>query len=716
MKHLKWQAALYNLCILFNCLLVFLLLFSSRIHVPSFLQVFGRVHPMVLHFPIVLLLLAFVLELTIIYSKQPAAFKGIANWVLLAASLTTAVAALSGLFLSREPGYSGDEVNTHKWLGVTCSFVSFLWYGLKDLIRENKAAMISTGLGTSVLLFIAGHKGASLTHGNDFLLAPIKGNSKEPTVLLEDAVVYTHLVKPIIEQKCMGCHNSSKAKGELIMETEQLLLKGGKNGKPWDTAAADFGLMMRRIHLPLDNKEHMPPKSKTQLTDEEINILYLWIKGGAGFAKKVLELPENDSLRMIAITRFKSNDADVYDFPAADGNIIAKLNNDYRVVTPLATGSPAISVNFYGASRFTSDQLKELEQIKNNIVSLQLSKMPVTDEDLKIIGSFSNLRALNLSFTAIKGEGINYLTSLQHLKHLSLSGTAVSSNNLKALVQLKKLQSIQVWNASITQQDIASLKTDFPKTIFDSGFKGDTVLAKLTMPVIEAEKKAFKTDIPVTIKSPVKSAVIRYTIDGSEPDSLDSPVYKGPFTVNKTGIIKARSFLPGWISSNTAAEYFYKSSVMADSIQMTPPEKKFAVKNNAVLIDGELGLLDFSSGDNWAAYRETSLEANLFFKQPVEISNITLRSLIDINAYIMPPSEIQVWGGDNSTSLHLLKKLTPQQPVRSETPYIASYECSFATRKMQVVKLIVKPVGKLPAWHPGKGDKGWVFLDELFMN
>ncbi|TXJ26670.1 MAG: hypothetical protein E6Q24_11200 [Chitinophagaceae bacterium] len=716
MKHLKWQAALYNLCILFNCLLVFLLLFSSRIQVPPFLQVFGRVHPMVLHFPIVLLLLAFVLELAIMYSKQPAALKGIANWVLLAASLTTVIAALAGLFLSREPGYDSSEVNTHKWLGVICSFVSFLWYGFKELIRKNKAAMISTGLGTSVLLFIAGHKGASLTHGNDFLLAPINGDSKEPTVLLEDAVVYTHLVKPVIEQKCMGCHNKSKAKGELIMETEQLLLKGGKNGKPWDTAAADFGLMMRRIHLPLEDKEHMPPKSKTQLTDEEINILYLWIKGGAGFTKKVLELPENDSLRMIATARFKSSNADVYDFPAADKNIIARLNNDYRVVTPLATGSPAISVNFYGASRFTSDQLKELEQIKNNIVSLQLSKMPVTDDDLKTIGSFSNLRALNLSFTAIKGEGINYLTGLQHLKHLSLSGTAVSSSNLKSLAQLKKLQSIQVWNTSISQQDIASLKTDFPETIFDSGFKGDTVLAKLTMPVIEAEKKAFKTEIPVTIKSPVKSAVIRYTIDGSEPDSIASPIYKEPFTVNKTGIIKARSFLPGWISSSTAAEYFYKSSVMPDSIQMTPPDKKFAVKNNTVLIDGELGLLDFSSGSNWAAYRETPLEANLFFRQPVEISNITIRSLIDINAYIMPPSEIQVWGGDNSTSLHLLKKLTPQQPARSETPYIASYECSFAARKVQVIKLIVKPVGKLPAWHPGKGDKGWVFLDELFMN
>lgn len=716
MKQLKWQAALYNLCILLNCLLVFLLFFSSRIQVPVFLQVFGRAHPLVLHFPIVLLLLAFVLELAVMYSKQPA-LKDIADWVLLIASLTTVIAALTGLFLSREQGYDGDEVYTHKWMGVICSFAGFLWYGFRNQIRNNRAVIIGTGFCISILLFITGHKGAGLTHGNDFLLSPIKGNSETPVVLLEDAVIYPHLVRPIIEQKCMNCHNSNKAKGELVMETEELLLKGGKNGKLWDTSATDFGLMMRRIHLPLENEEHMPPKGKPQLTDEEANVLYLWIKDGAGFTKKVTELPENDSLRMIAATHFKSSDTDVYDFPAADKNIIAKLNTDYRVVTPIATGSPAIFVNFYGSPQFKKEQLKDLEQIKNNIISLQLSKMPITDEDLKIIGGFSNLRTLNLSFTSIKGEGINYLTGLQNLKHLSLSGTTVSSNSLKPLAQLKKLQSIQVWNTPINQQDIASLKTVFLKTSFDSGFKGDTVLAKLTPPVIEAGKRTFKTEIPVTIKSPVKSAVMRYTLDGSEPDSLASPIYKAPFIINKACVIKVKSYLPGWISSNTTVDYFYKSSLMADSIQMIPqPDKRFAVKNNAVLIDGELGPPAFSSGSNWAAYRETPLEANLFFKQPVEINSITLRSLVDINSYIMPPLEIQVWGGDNSTSLHLLKKLNPQQPTKSVPSYITSYECSFAAKKVQAIKLIVKPVSSLPAWHPGKKDKGWVFLDEVFIN
>jgi uncharacterized membrane protein len=103
--------------------------------------------------------------------------------------------------------------------------------------------------------------------------------------------------RPILETKCMGCHNSKKAKGELVMETRELLLKGGKDGKLWDSTEADFGLLMRRIHLPLEAKKHMPPQGKPQLSEEEISILGQWIKSGADFKVKVVDLDPNSELR-----------------------------------------------------------------------------------------------------------------------------------------------------------------------------------------------------------------------------------------------------------------------------------------------------------------------------------------------------------------------------------------------------------------------------------
>jgi hypothetical protein len=44
----------------------------------------------------------------------------------------------------------------------------------------------------------------------------------------------------------------------------------------------------------------------------------------------------------------------------------------------------------------------------------------------------------------------------------------------------------------------------------------------------------------VTMSTPVKNGVIRYTIDGSDPTE-NSPIYKAPFTVDKTTVVKAIS-------------------------------------------------------------------------------------------------------------------------------------------------------------------------------
>ena len=93
------------------------------------------------------------------------------------------------------------------------------------------------------------------------ILADVQGIVDDATdevqAKFDDAYTYDHVVKPILEQKCVGCHNSKKAKGELVMESVEQLLKGGENGVLWDTLDAEFGLMMHHLNLPLEEKEHI---------------------------------------------------------------------------------------------------------------------------------------------------------------------------------------------------------------------------------------------------------------------------------------------------------------------------------------------------------------------------------------------------------------------------------------------------------------------------
>jgi uncharacterized membrane protein/Leucine-rich repeat (LRR) protein len=727
----KTKNIVYNTSLGLNCLLLFLVLFGKSLAIPTWLQVVGRMHPLLLHFPIVLLVIAAIWEGFLLKNAQnaqiteggktnnqnPITNNEIGDWVLLTTALTAACSALMGLFLSQEEGYNADAIAWHKWTGVAVSFISILWYVFRNTLRETKHLSLATSVISLVVVTLAGHQGANITHGEGFLTAPFASKKEQTKVSVEDAVVFTDLVKPILESKCIGCHNTTKAKGDLVMETQEQLLRGGKNGKLWDLTSPDLGLMMHRIHLPMEDKKHMSPMGKPQLTEEEKAILFHWIKNGADFNKKINELAETDTLRILANAVLKKAETEVYDFKAADESTIKKLNNNYCIVSSLALNSPALGVEFFGASQFKNEQLTELAAIKTQIVHLTLNKMPVTDDDLRTIAGFTNLRKLNLSFTQITGATLSELKNLKELRQLSLSGTPVKKANLEILKDLPHLSALQIWNTPISGNDLEDLKTKLPKTAIETGFRGDTVIAKLSAPILENEDvQVFQQDTRIELKHYVKGAVIRYTLDGTAPDSLKSPVYtEGGVLIDKTGVLKAKAYLQDWISSEVFTQQFFKAGFVADSVRFaSAPNPQYSGKGK-MLFDGKLGDSNFKSG-KWLGFKETPFEAYLYFNTPITVSKVTINSLVDIGSYIMPAQHIEVWGGTTASNLTLLKNLDPTQPTKIESFHLKGFECSFSPQKVNILKLVAKSVQKLPTWHPGKGDKGWFFVDEVFLN
>ena len=96
------------------------------------------------------------------------------------------------------------------------------------------------------------------------------------------AVVFKEVVMPILEAKCTSCHGAEKSKGKLRMDTLANILKGGGDG-PETVVAGKSGdsLMMKRILLPKDDDDHMPPAEKDQITTQECQLLAWWINEGA---------------------------------------------------------------------------------------------------------------------------------------------------------------------------------------------------------------------------------------------------------------------------------------------------------------------------------------------------------------------------------------------------------------------------------------------------
>jgi uncharacterized membrane protein len=714
----RWKTILSNTSFGLNCMLVFLLIVEDKISLPAWVQVLGRMHTLLLHFPIVLLVCCVCWELFTGYKKSlTPEQKGIGDGLLLITTFTSVISALMGLLLSKEPGYIPEELSWHKWGGVFISLLAMAWYIFREQLRNKKMILSFTAVVSLVAVTITGHLGGNITHGDNFLFAPVTKDKQAPTVLFEDAIIYANMVQPILKAKCISCHNSSKAKGQLIMESFTQLLKGGKSGALWDVTKPDFGLMLGRIHLPMEQKKHMPPSGKTQLTDEEISILYYWIKMGANATAKVTSLPASDTLRSLATAMFKTIETDDYSFKAADESKVKSLSNNYRFITPLAMESPALGVEFFGATQFKSEQLNELLPLKEQIIALNLNKMPVTDEDLTTIAQFTNLRKLNLSFTNIKGSGLVALNQLKEMKQLSLSGTGVTATNLAVLAALPKLTHLYVWSTPAQLQSLAGVQKQLRQTQIETGFNGDTVKMKLTAPILENEEQILLQPVALKLKHYVKGVTMRYTTDGSEPDSINSPLYNANVMLNKNMTLKAKAFKPGWYSSDIAEKTFYKAGIKIDSIRLVKPAPDMPYKtfSPSILTDAQKGELNFRSG-KWIGYRGIPMQAMLYFDTLKIIGSVTVSSLIDIGGYIMPPQQVEVWAGIDSAHLRLLKRFNPEQPVKESPGYMKGYELIFNPVKERYLKVVVTPVAKLPKWHRGKGDKGWAFVDEIFLN
>jgi WD40 repeat protein len=114
-------------------------------------------------------------------------------------------------------------------------------------------------------------------------IAVVELNRKEP-------VLYDKDVEPILVNKCLFCHSGAVKEGKLDLSTFELLMKGGKNGRPivsGKSAESRLVLLAGRTKKPF-----MPPKGEEPLVPEELALIKLWIDQGAKAPTGVRERPK----------------------------------------------------------------------------------------------------------------------------------------------------------------------------------------------------------------------------------------------------------------------------------------------------------------------------------------------------------------------------------------------------------------------------------------
>lgn len=433
----------------------------------------GRFHPLLVHLPIGMLLVAFILEW--LSRIRRLSFLGTSVLpILIFGALSAIAACIAGYLLSLSGGYEESALDLHMWMGIGVAVISTLLCVLRRYSFFKKGWLwISAAM--VLMLSAAGHYGGNLTHGEDYLTAAMPFGSKAAPVAaianIEEAKVYDQLVKPILEQKCVSCHNAGKLKGGLRLDSMVHMLKGGENGPVLKDSLPESSEIYKRLVLSDDDDKRMPPKGKPQLSPSQVEIIYWWISQGASTTAKVKELRKSPRIELVLESMQPSAGPGNHPFmPKEEAKIASQKDIDTLErlgvkVMPVAAENGFVMLNAINAPGFNNKDAALLLPLKSQIVWLKLSNTMVGDSAMKILAQLPELTRLQLENTAITDAGLMELAKCKQLKYLNLVGTKISDKGILALQKNKGLQELFVYKTSVT----AAVFKAFPDTRIDTG-------------------------------------------------------------------------------------------------------------------------------------------------------------------------------------------------------------------------------------------------------
>ena len=449
------------------------------------LMFFGRIHPLVVHLPIGFLLLAALVEWV---SKKPK-FQPLENythylWAL--GAISTFVAVLFGYFLSLSGDYNETTLFWHKWMGITVLLFSIICYFVSrkqwKLPFYGKSILVTLVVFT---IFYTGHLGGNLTHGSTYLLEyapnivrniagmPDKAVPREKVTVLDSADVYLDLVSPILDRRCVSCHNDDKKKGDLDLTTHAMLMAGGENGEvviPGDINSSD---VYRRITLPETHDDFMPTEGKPPLTADEVAMIGWWIQAKAPSEGYFVALDPDEEIqkKVEKYLGLDKNQLLAREVERPSKKVVDSLTNFGFILNPLMMDNHFLEANFSLSEQgLTNEGLKTLLILKDQVIWLNLSNSEIKNENLEQIAQLENLIKLNLSTNPISDEGLIHLSNLQNLESLNLYKTDVSEGLLTVLPKLPNLKRLYISESKVDSITVTQLQREFKnlEIIFES--------------------------------------------------------------------------------------------------------------------------------------------------------------------------------------------------------------------------------------------------------
>ena len=282
---------------------------------------FGRFHPLILHFPIVLLPLALVVELLKFAPEPWRRWSSGSLPILVIAALAASITAILGILLAANEGHAGELVERHRMLGIAVALLSMVALGLRlaaelmSTIRAFGLAFLGTLVSACLIMIVAAHDGGKMVHGNTYLAqyapGPFKkmlGDTHSPASTItkdqialspKDEALHTEYVSdiaPIVERYCGSCHGASRQSGGIRFDELSPIMSDDHDVEVWSS-----------VRDALNAHQMPPPDEARQPTNQDRQHIIEWITSSFDYVAEQRRANRASPLRRLTIEEYENS-------------------------------------------------------------------------------------------------------------------------------------------------------------------------------------------------------------------------------------------------------------------------------------------------------------------------------------------------------------------------------------------------------------------------
>lgn len=215
-------------------------------------------------------------------------------------------------------------------------------------------------------------------------------------------------------------------------------------------------------------------------------------------------------------------------------------------------------------------------------------------------------------------------------------------------------------------------------------------------------------ELTATLTKAVKQGVIRYTLNGTAPNSKNI-IYEKAISIDKTLVLKAQSFLQEQAMGYVTKQEFNWHKAVHKTIKFEHlPHKKYGGNGVDVALNSILASSERFNDSEWLGFSGTDAIAVIDFGEQMTIQQVKTRFFKGEAYWIYLPKALEV---EYSNDGKIFQSLAMTKTIDTKNTLL-----NFPPTQVRFLKIKATNFGTIPIGAAGAGHKAWLFLDEIMVN